>query len=169
MRGSWKVREWQKVKERQTPCGTQRLDKATHPKHVGRATKASAGPCVSVPPCVCTAVDTPFLIRPKSNTHNLSDYAHTCGCGALWKLFICTTSPRLLNSTLLSVWTRRMFLPLGESQNWENNKGLRCVFLSGCEEFWVLITQRVLCAAEPHSASIWWTSSIETLHADCLN
>jgi len=93
-------------------------------------------------------------------------HTHMWDCGN----FICTTSPRLLNSTLLSVPTRRMFLPLGESQNWENNKGLHCVCLSGCEAFWVLIiTRRVLRTAEPHSTSIWWTSSVETLHADGLN
>lgn len=104
-----------------------------------------------------------------SQTHTTSLILNTHVAAGHPGNFICTTSPRLLNSTLLSVSTRRMFLPLGESQNWENNKELHCMFLSSCEAFWVLITQQVLCTAEPHSASIWWTSSIETLHADCLN
>lgn len=52
MRGSRKVRDWQKVKERQTPCGTQRLDKS-HPPKPCRVSLKGVRQSLFVGPVVC--------------------------------------------------------------------------------------------------------------------
>lgn len=172
MRGSWKIREWQKAKERQTLSGTQWLDNTTHPNMPDEPQRHPTVPASLYPHVlVLTHTLSPLLVCWPlwSQTHTISLILNTHVAAGHSGNLICTTSPRLLNSTLLSVSTRHMFLPLGESQNWENNKELHCMFLSGCEAFWVLITQRVLCTAEPHSTPIWWTSNVETLHTDCWN
>lgn len=91
MRGSWKIRDWQKVKERQT--GTQWLDNATHPNMPDEPQRRPTVPAsLFRRVLVLTHTLSPLLARcplwPESNTHNLSDFEHTCGCGAPWKLHL---------------------------------------------------------------------------------
>lgn len=172
MRGSWKVREWQKVKRR-TDTEWDTVVRQSHPPKPCRVSHKG----IRRPLCFCPAVCLHWLTRSSchwhpvpygpSQTHITSLLLHTHV--AAGRSGNCSSAQHLQDYSTQHLCQSERGACFFHWVNYRIGKTTKGLFLSGCEEFWVLITQRVLCTAEPHSTSIWWTSSIETLHADCLN